>query len=101
MSKVSSYKKLYYIGVTFVLIIASLVIFSVSYITKQYNIFGKDSKENIVDTSFYLPDTIYKEKIIEKRIVDTFKVYVPVKPKIEKSDSTTTPSLPVSNQSQN
>lgn len=64
--------------------------------------YHKKSQTNnsINDSSYKTPDTVYQEKIVEKLRVDTFKVYVPVKPKVEKKD-TTTPSLTISNQVQN
>jgi|LakMenEpi03Aug12_release.lakeMendotaPanAssembly.Ray.scaffolds.fasta_scaffold967415_2 hypothetical protein len=101
MSKISSYKKLYYVGFAFLLIIVSLLVYSLAYISKQYNWIHKDSSDKFSDTTLNQPDTIYQEKIIETLRVDTFKIYIPVKPKVEKKDTTTNPSLSVSGQSQN
>ncbi len=101
MGKISSYKKLYYVGFVFLFIIVSLLVYALSYILKQYNWIHKDSSNKFSDTTVNQPDTVYQEKIIEKLRVDTFKVYVPVKPKVEKRDTTTNLSLSVSSQSQN
>lgn len=101
MGKISSYKKLYYVGFAFLLIIVSLLVYSLAYISKQYNWIHKNSSDKFSDTTLNQPDTIYQEKIIETLRVDTFKIYIPVKPKVETKDTTTNPSLSVSSQSQN
>jgi len=101
MGKISSYKKLYYVGFVFLLIIVSLLVYSLAYISKQYNWIHKDSSDKFSDTTLNQPDTIYQEKIVEKVMIDTVKIYVPVKPKVEVKDTTTNPPLSVSSQSQN
>jgi hypothetical protein len=101
MSKVSSYKKLYYIGFTFLFIIVSIVIYMLSIVFNQYSLKQKDTSNTIVDTTLNQPDTIFQEKIVETLRVDTLKVYIPVKPKVETKDTTTSPSLSASSQSQN
>ena len=101
MGKISSYKKLYYVGFTFLVIILFLLLYSLFFISKQYNWIHVGSSEKKNDTFISQPDTVYQERVVEKLRVDTFKVYVPVKPKVEKKDTTIVPSLSTSNQSQN
>ena len=101
MGKISSYKKLYYVGFTFLFIIMSLLVYSLVFISKQYNWIHVDKKTENIDTYYQQPDTIFKEKIVEKIVVDTFKLYIPVKPKVVVKDTSITPPLSVSSQSQN
>ena len=72
-----------------------------SIVFNQYSLKQKDTSNTIVDTTSNQPDTIFQEKIVETLRVDTVKVYIPVKPKVETKDTTTSPSLSVSSQSQN
>ena len=72
-----------------------------SIVFNQYSLKQKDTSNTIVDTTLNQPDTIFQEKIVETLRVDTVKVYIPVKSKVETKDTTTSPSLSVSSQSQN
>jgi hypothetical protein len=101
MSKVSSYKKLYYVGFTFLFLFVLIIIYTLSIVFNQYSLKQKDTSNTVVDTLSNQTDTIFQEKIVEILKVDTLKVYIPVKPKVETKDTTTSPSLPVSSQSQN
>jgi len=101
MSKISSYKKLYYVGFTFLCLFVSIIIYSLFFFFKQCNLTEKNTSNTIVDSTLNQPDTIFQEKIVETLRVDTLKVYIPVKPKVETKDTTTSPSLSVSSQSQN
>jgi hypothetical protein len=77
---------------------------SASYIQfrdQRYSLKQKDTSNTVVDTLSNQTDTIFQEKIVEVLRVDTLKVYIPVKPKVETKDTTTAPSLSVSSQSQN
>ena len=97
----SSYRKLYYVGFTFFLFFLLLVVYSLYVISDKYDLLGSNSSNITTDSSMYQPDTIYQEKIVEKLRVDTLKIFVPVKPKVEVKDTTTVPSSSTSNQSQN
>ena len=78
MSKVSSYKKLYYVGFTFLFIFVSIVIYMLSIVFNQYSLKQKDTSNTIVDTTLNQPDTIFQEKIVEKeKIIDAECKVVP------------------------
>ena len=101
MSKISSYKKLYYVGFSFLFIFITIMIYSLLFFFKQCNWNRKNSSNKITDTLSNKTDTVYQDKIVERLRVDTLKVYIPIKPKVEQKDTTKVPSLTTSNQSQN
>ena len=94
----NSFKKLYLMGFTFVLIIMVSIIAIVMGI---YNSSKNNSEHE--DTAYQpilLHDTIIHERSVEKIIKDTVKIYIPAKPKVEKKDTSTVLPSSSSNQSQ-
>jgi Co/Zn/Cd efflux system component len=83
----NSYKRLYLIGFSFFLLIGLII-------SSMVTVFiFRRKPENIQDSVVTMkrtPDTIYTEKIIEKKVIDTVKVYIPAPKPVQKTTLDTT-----------